>query len=49
MKNKNEEFDMFNILVSGIENQFSGKIKRLCSDIFNSFQNRKLIKVTQHK
>jgi hypothetical protein len=34
MKNKNEEFDMFKILVSGIENQFNGKIKRFCSDIF---------------
>jgi hypothetical protein len=29
-----EEFDMFKILVSGIENQFNGTIKRFCSDIF---------------
>jgi hypothetical protein len=28
---------MFKILITGIENQFSGNMKRFCSDIFNPF------------
>lgn len=33
MKNKSEALDMFKMYVNEIENQFSKKINRLCSDI----------------